>query len=319
MNKRISALILAALAALGPVIAADSVPAIRKVTLEEVLSIGGTQDASLFQWTGVATDAAGNIYVLDALDFSLKKFGPDGRFLKKTGRKGQGPGEFMAPRLLACSGSRIYATDQNVFGIFEFDADLGFIRRIPCPALVLSLRALGDGTLAAAVLGMPDPARLLVMDGQGKVLSEFPLADPRDKGLLLDSAGFALDRQGQFYIAYLFRDRVEKRTASGALLWGRSYLGQKVPATTDVQTIALPRDTCFKDVALDAFGHVFVLGGKLARNPSRDVYVLGADGAILATFALPEPSHCLHIDARNYLYARANEGLTLKKYRILYD
>ena len=296
MNKRFSALVLAALAALGPAFAADSAPDIRKVALEEVLSIGGTRDAALFQWTGVATDAAGNIYVLDALDFSLKKFGPDGRFLKKTGRKGQGPGEFMAPRLLACSGSRIFATDQNVFGIYEFDA-----------------------TLAAAVLGMPDPARLLVMDGQGKVLSEFPLADPRDKGLLLDSAGFAQDRQGQFYIAYLFRDRIEKRTGAGAPVWGRSYLGQKVPAMTAVQTIALPRDTCFKDVAVDAFGHVFVLGGKLARNPSRDVYVLGSDGALLTTFALPEPSHCLHIEARNYLYARANEGLTLKKYRILYD
>jgi len=319
MIQRFSALILAVLAALGPAFAGDPDLNIRKVTIEEVLAIGGPKDAVLFQWTGVATDAAGNIYVLDALDFSLKKFGPDGRFLKKAGRKGQAPGEFLAPRLLACSGTRLFATDQNVFGIYEFDADLRFVRKIPCPGLVLSLRAFGDGGLAAAVLGMPDPARLLVMDAQGRILSEFPLADPRDKGVLLDSAELALDRKGQFYIAFLFRDRVEKRTAAGAPVWGKSYLGGKSPGLTAVQTVTLPQDTCFKDVALDAFGHVFVLGGKLARNPSRDVYVLGEDGALLATFTLPEPSHCLHIDARNYLYARANEGLTLKKYRILYD
>jgi hypothetical protein len=315
--RRSTVIVLLALAALGPAFAGAG--PVGKVSLEEVLAIGGLRDAALLQWTGVSADAAGNIYVLDALDFSLKKFGPDGRLLKKAGRKGQGPGEFMAPRLLAGSGSRLYATDQNVFGIYEFDSELRFIRKIPCPALVLALRALADGNLAAAVVGMPSPAKLLVMDGQGRLLSEFPLAESRDTGLLMDSASFALDRQGQFYIAYLFRDRVEKRTRDGQPLWGKSFLGQKTAATTNVQNLLLPKETCFKDVAVDAFGHVFVLGGKLSKNPSRDVYVLDANGALLTTFTLPEPSHCLYIDGRNYLYARADEGLTLKKYRIFYD
>ena len=312
--RRSTAFALFVLAVLGPARAGTG-----KVSLQEVLAIGGLRDAALLQWTGVTTDAAGNIFVLDALDFSLKKFGPDGRLLKKAGRKGQGPGEFMAPRLLAGSGSRLYATDQNVFGIYEYDSDLRFLRTIPCPALVLALRALPDGKLAAAVVGMPSPAKLLVMDGQGRLLSEFPLSDSRDAGLLMDSAGFDLDAQGQFYIAYLFRDRVEKRTRDGRPVWGKSFLGRKTAATTSVQNLLLPKETCFKDVAVDAFGHVFVLGGKLSKNPSRDVYILNADGVLLTTLTLPEPSHCLYIDGRNFLYARADEGLTLKKYRILYD
>lgn len=304
---------------LGPAYAAGGGDAVRKVGLEEVLSIGGLDDQALFQWTGVATDGAGNIYVLDAMDFSLKKFGPDGRLLKKAGRKGQGPGEFMAPRLLACSGERLYATDQNVFGVYVFDRELRFLGKIPCPSLILALAALGDGRLAVAVMGMASPGKVLVLDADGRVLSEFIPAEGPGKGILMDSMSFAQDKDGQFYVAYLFRDSVEKWTREGNRLWSKAFLGQKKIATTEVQSLVLPSETCFKDVALDAFGHVFVLGGKLSKHPSRDVYVLDKYGALLATFTLPEPSHCLHIDGRNYLYARANDGITLKKYKILYD
>lgn len=304
---------------LGPAYAAGGGDAVRKVGLEEVLSIGGLDDQALFQWTGVATDGAGNIYVLDAMDFSLKKFGPDGRLLKKAGRKGQGPGEFMAPRLLACSGERLYATDQNVFGVYVFDRELRFLGKIPCPSLILALAALGDGRLAVAVMGMASPGKVLMLDADGRVLSEFIPAEGPGKGILMDSMSFAQDKDGQFYVAYLFRDSVEKWTREGNRLWSKAFLGQKKIATTEVQSLVLPSETCFKDVALDAFGHVFVLGGKLSKHPSRDVYVLDKYGALLATFTLPEPSHCLHIDGRNYLYARANDGITLKKYKILYD
>jgi len=317
--RRIFLAFLFAALVLVPAYVAGRGDAVRKVSLEEVLSIGGLEDQALFQWTGVATDGAGNIYVLDAMDYSLKKFGPDGRLLKKAGRKGQGPGEFMAPRLLACSGERLYATDQNVFGVYVFDRELRFLGKIPCPSLILALAALGDGRLAVAAMGVGSPGKVLVLDPDGRVQSEFIPSGGPGKGVLVDSMSFAQDGDGQFYVAFLFRDSVEKWSREGTRLWSKAFLGQKTIATTEVQSLALPSETCFKDVALDAFGHVFVLGGRVSKHPSRDVYVLDKYGALLTTFTLPEPSHCLHIDGRNYLYARANDGLTLKKYRILYD
>ena len=30
-----------------------------------------------------------------------------------------------------------------------------------------------------------------------------------------------------------------------------------------------------------------------------------------------EPSHCIYIDGKNFLYSRANDGITLKKYRMV--
>ena len=75
------------------------VAVIRSIALEEVLSLGTLDDGALVQWTGIAASASGEIYVLDALDYALKKFDAAGRLLKKTGR--QGPGPLELPALLA--------------------------------------------------------------------------------------------------------------------------------------------------------------------------------------------------------------------------
>jgi len=73
------------------------------IQLEPFLTLGSMEDDLLFQWIGVTVDLLGNIYVTDSLDYSLKKFSSDGNLLKKRGGRGQGPGEFMAPRLLDAS------------------------------------------------------------------------------------------------------------------------------------------------------------------------------------------------------------------------
>jgi len=291
---------------------------IRNIVLEEVLSIGGLNEETLFQWTGVTADDEGFIYVLDALDYSLKKFDVRGKLLKKAGGKGQGPGEFMAPRLLDGWGNLLYATDQNAASIYVFDRNLAFKRMIPCPSLIEHLKALADGRVAVSVFGFQEPGRILILNGDGKRLSEIAYAD-QGSSPLMDSISFAPDGQGHFYIAYLFQDRVEKWTAEGKRLWGAKLLGGKKAGTKKIASFVVPGETCLKGIALDGRGHVFVLGGRLAKNPSRDVFVLSGDGELLTTFTLPDTSHCLYIDRAHFLYARGDDGITLKKYRIVYE
>jgi hypothetical protein len=292
--------------------------AVSRITLKEVLSIGALDDEALFQWTGVAADPDGFIYVLDAMDYSLKKFDPRGALVKKTGRRGQGPGEFMVPRLLDASPNFLFATDQNVAGVYVFDRELNFIKKIPCPALIAHLKALGDDLVAVASMSFQEAGRILVLNGEGKVLSEIAYAD-KNAGVLMDSISFVPDAEGRFYLAYLFQDRIEKWSPDGKRLWSRNLLGGKKAEMKKISSFTVPGETCFKDIALDGGGHVFVLGGRLAKAPGRTVFVLNTEGELLTTFTLPDTSHCLYFDRGRSLYVRANDGITLKKYRILYE
>lgn len=77
-----------------------------KIIFEENLSLGveeGDENYMFFGRVCIAVDERLNIYVLDIKNYRLLKYDKDGNFIWKTGRQGQGPGEFQAPRDLALS------------------------------------------------------------------------------------------------------------------------------------------------------------------------------------------------------------------------
>jgi hypothetical protein len=71
-----------------------------RYALQEDLTIGGESggaESVLNRPQDLAVDGGGNIYVLDWGDCDFKVFAPDGRLLRKFGKKGQGPGDFDIP------------------------------------------------------------------------------------------------------------------------------------------------------------------------------------------------------------------------------
>ncbi len=70
-----------------------------KMTLKEEFSIGeGEFDEDMFaELTSLDVDSDGNIYILDRKDKKVKIFDSTGKFVKKFGQEGQGPGEFYLP------------------------------------------------------------------------------------------------------------------------------------------------------------------------------------------------------------------------------
>ena len=71
-----------------------------RFTIQDDLTIGGESggtESVLNRPQSLDVDAEGNIYVLDWGDVEFKVFAPDGRLLRKFGKKGQGPGEFDIP------------------------------------------------------------------------------------------------------------------------------------------------------------------------------------------------------------------------------
>lgn len=290
---------------------------LRKVSLEEVLSIGRLDDDTLFQWAGVAVDPQGNIYLSDAMDYSLKRFDSQGNLIKKAGGKGQGPGEFMAPRLLDCSENYLYATDQDFRGLKVFDRELNFVRNIMIKMLVSDLRILSDSEIAVTSLPMLEKPAVFIFDQEGKLVREIKYSD-RDSPLMMDVVSFDFDQERNLYLAYNFQDRIEKWSKTGEKLWSINLLKVKKVKKKKVSSFVVPTELVFKDVAIDGEGNLFVLGGHFSQNRSRDVYVLSPEGKHLATFTLPDTSHCICIDGKNCLYSRANQGITLKKFRMDY-
>ncbi len=72
----------------------------------------GDADGQLHFPVYLTIDAAGNVYVGDTMNFRVQVFDPDGKYLKKFGVAGDGPGTFSRLKGLAFDGfGNLYAVD----------------------------------------------------------------------------------------------------------------------------------------------------------------------------------------------------------------
>jgi len=312
--KHVWAIMILALALILPM-ARGSAPA--KVILEQVLSIGGPDEDLLFLWTGVSVDRDDNVFLIDTLDYSVKKFDSRGRFLKKAGRKGQGPGEFEKALGVAVAEEAVYAWDLNARAIQVYDRNLVYRKSFPTPGFVDTVIPRSDGSLAVGLRASTGLMKIVILSAEGRILREIGFSGPDAPGLT-DSISIAIGPAGGYYLGHLFRDLVERRNADGERIWGKAPWGVKSIASEDVKGLKVPTESCVLSVARDSQGRLFVLGGKKAENPGRAVLVFNADGSTAAGFALPEPSHSLYFDHRDFLYVAADGGVTMKKYRVIF-
>ena len=287
------------------------------IQLEQFLTLGSLEDDLLFQWIGVTADLLGNVFVTDSLDYSLKKFSSDGNLLKKRGGRGQGPGEFMAPRLLDASENYLYVTDHLVSGIQVFDKDLQFVRRIPIQVQITDFCVLRDDNIAVAPLTVNSPSQIIFYNDGGKINRVMTIGqDSAD--LIMDQFSFAVDDHSNIYVVYTFQDKIEKYNTQGSRIWSTELLGIKNVKKEEISGFILPTEIVYKEVDLDSQGNIYILGGSFSANPSRDVYVLNPEGIQISILTLPDTSHCIYIDDKDFLYSRANAGVTLKKYKMRY-
>ncbi len=72
---------------------------------------------------GAAVRADGEIYLLDATEPPVERFGPDGAYRGGLGRKGGGPGEFQFPTAVMLVGDTLYVRDFMKGGYVRFAPD----------------------------------------------------------------------------------------------------------------------------------------------------------------------------------------------------
>jgi hypothetical protein len=202
--------------------------------LEEDLIIGSEEagDEQFYNVTDLALDSLDNLYVLDAGNGRLQKFGPEGNFLQTIGRKGQGPGEFSTPnRMFVDEKDRVYVSEGRRLQVF--DATGEFVKSYPLDHNVSDFCVDGEGNvIASGTLRDEEGSKNIVskLDSGGKMvkaIDEFVDVQPFQK----DQGGatfifkayhqynnmlslFALD-SGSFVYAYPLDYRIMRSDSEG--------------------------------------------------------------------------------------------------------
>lgn len=137
--------------------------------------------------SGLAGDAAGNVYVLDRQGGRVLKYGPEGRHLATYGRKGGGPGELGQPLGLAVgSGDTVWVTEFGIGGtgrltgfpqeggeprVISYPEQAGF----PSPDIAVLVQGVFQSFRPMAFRGGPGGARRSGDDAAGAAPRTVPL------------------------------------------------------------------------------------------------------------------------------------------------
>jgi sugar lactone lactonase YvrE len=262
-----------------------------KVALEPVRVLGDVDTAdenlAFYMPANLVVDPAGSVFILDAGNHRVQKFGPDGKFLASFGRQGQGPGEFYYPSWLSIDArGLLYVSDPNNQRLqvltpdgkdhktIKFmDTGTGDVFWTPSGELVMGQPRMrfmiNPGDKKAGGL----PKLLKALDGEGKVLREF--GEPLDLGdeLVNNAANEvlpALDGEGRVHLLFPTQNRIDKYAADGRLLWRAD---RELPYSMEIKdkgktesaggnrfSIRMPRlNRCASGIAVDGKGRVWVV------------------------------------------------------------
>ena len=130
-------MICSALAAIAVVCTAQQPATWRLTPSARIGDVDGP--SSLTRITDLALDSAGNVYVLQARDASVKVFAPNGSPLRVIGRRGAGPGELDDSSHVGFRQNRLWVADPHQLRITFFNprngSVVGTVRLPPSPAL----------------------------------------------------------------------------------------------------------------------------------------------------------------------------------------
>jgi len=148
-----------------------------KITFIEDLSIGKEEGEEFLMFHSalrVAVDSKLNIYILDILNHRLLKFDKEGNFIWRTGRKGQGPGEFQWPGSIALTPSEEIAIADSPF-IHFFSKDGVFQKTLKLRESIRNIQFQPSGWLFVNIMvrGQPGIAAEY-FSVEGEVLEKFP-------------------------------------------------------------------------------------------------------------------------------------------------
>jgi hypothetical protein len=191
----------------------------------------GNGDGQFDQPAGVATDAAGNVYVLDTALNRIQKFTGSGTYLTQWGSQGFGHGQFIYPLGVATDAAgNVYVSDFYLNRIQKFTNTGTYLTQWGSPGNGDGQFAnpFGVATDAAGNVYVVDQSnhRVQKFTNTGTYLTQWGSPGNGD-GQFGNPYGVATDAAGSVYVVDPGYSRIQKFTGGGVYLtqWGSSGNG----------------------------------------------------------------------------------------------
>ena len=271
------------------------------------LKIGGDESQDdYFDASCVAIDEYRAIYISDMKQYQIIKYDVNGRFVKKAGKKGQGPGEFASePQMIKYFDEKIYVVQKQMPIIQVFTTDLVYKESIKSSCMNIKDFVVVDGTIyiTAVDSGVNEGSSIV------KVNDCLSIRDtPRYVSVPFELyKTFAyIAENNTFVVTDAFQDRIQGWSKKNVLLWEtKIFDGQKIKLIKRGGRVFpdFPNTFFYKSVNVGKNGVIYILSGDKSDNPRRDVYVLSKEGRYQSKITLPFMSPFMVIDTDNQIYS----------------
>lgn len=200
----------------------------------------------------IATDSAGNIYVVDTASSSVKKFNSSGSLIYQFGNYGTGNNQFLHPTNIAIDSSgNIYVSDFGQHKVKKFDQNGNYLAQIgnvgsgagdfANPA-GMALDSSGNIYIAD-----PNNNRVQKFTSSGIYLSQFGSFGENGNGYFVQPTDIAIDSSGNIYVLDSGTSIVQKFNSSGVF---QSQFGSQ---GFDFGQFVAP-----KGIEIDSFGNIYI-------------------------------------------------------------
>jgi hypothetical protein len=225
------------------------------------------------------------LYLLDPAGYTVNIFDKDGSYVKSTGRKGSGPGEFRAPGSVRLCGDKLLISEPRLGGVHHFDTDLNYIEAVSFKHFILDITCLGsEAIIYSALQSGTNLGIVKVSDTQNRELyypSQSTLRDGILNTLITD-----MNENGEIYAAYRFRNKILNLNSDGEINFELS-----IPNWEDIVELTdenMPEFNLIRSITIDDNDNLLILGGGYSDNDGKDVIIYDlSEEQFLGYFTLP--------------------------------